>query len=44
MRLGVDVALYLALALLLRLVRISDARRVIDLLRTRREEAATDAA
>lgn len=44
MRLGVDVALYGTLALLLRLVRISDARRVIDLLRSRREEAATDAA
>jgi O-antigen/teichoic acid export membrane protein len=43
-RLGVDVVLYVALALLLRLVRVSDARRVIDLIRARREEAATDAA
>jgi O-antigen/teichoic acid export membrane protein len=42
MRLGVDVVLYAGLALLLRLVRISDARRVYDLLRSRREEAAAD--
>jgi O-antigen/teichoic acid export membrane protein len=43
-RLGIDVALYVSLALVLRLVRISDARRVIDLLRSRREEAAGDPA